>query len=160
MKNLLLILIVCLICSCQKSSRKSSEPISEKISQYVETNCKESKTCTLNLKEITNFSWDKLYFFSGSVEESDISKVIGKKFSSTSQYYSNKLIFIQNNQIVESEQHIMLEIDEPFHNGDVDFELKDSQNNYIGFNNESKFEVEKIKLNDGEFYRLRCINCE
>ncbi len=160
MKSLFLILLVCLICACKESSRKSSEPISEKISEYVQKNCKESKNCTLNLKDITNFSWDKMYFFDMSVEENVISKVVGKKFSSASKYYSNKLFFIQDNQVVESEQHIMPEIDKPFHNGDVDFESKNSQNRYIVFNNDSKFEVEKIKLNDGEFYRLHCINCE
>ncbi len=95
-----------------------------------------------------------------SVEDHVISKIIGKEYSSTSEYYSNKLFFIQDKQVVESERHIMPEVDEPFHNGDVDFEFKDSENKYIVFNNDSKFEIEKIKLKTGEFYRLHCINCE
>ena len=160
MKSLFLILLICLICACQESSRKSNEPISEKISEHVQKNCKESKTCTFYLKDITNFSWDKLYFFDMSVEEDVIRKLIGKKFSSSSPYYSNKLFFVQDNQVVESEQHIMPEVDNPFQNGDVDFEFNDSQNKYIVFENDSKFEVEKIKLSTGEFYRLHCINCE
>jgi len=160
MKSALLVSIVCLFFSCQTLKSKSNEPIAKKISEYVRNNCLESKTCQIKLKETMDFSWDKLYVFDMSVEQQVLSSIIGEDFSSSSPYYSNKMFFTKGNKVVDFEQHLIPEVDNPFGDGDVDFEIKDAQNKYTVFNADSIFKVERIKTETGEFYRLHCINCE
>lgn len=159
MKNILLTLTFCLFFSCQLPASKSDEPIAGKIVKHIRENCSESKTCQLNLGEVTGFSWDKLYVFDMAVEQEVISKVIGEDFLFLSPYYSHKMFFAKDNKVVNFEQHIIPEVDSPFDDGDISFEIKDSENKYAVFDKNSLFEVERIKTKDGEFYQLNCINC-
>lgn len=94
-----------------------------------------------------------------AVEQKVVSKVIGEDFIFLSPYYSNKMFFAKDNKVVNFEQHIMPEVDVPFDDGDVDFEIKDSENKYAVFDKTSLFEVQRIETKNGEFYRLSCVNC-
>ena len=72
---------------------------------------------------------------------------------------------MKDNKIVRFEEHILYEIDVPFKNGDVDFDIeyeeriKDSAIKMALFPKDSMFEVKKSNTSTVEYYRLQCDNC-
>lgn len=160
MKSVLLLLLsLCLLCSCSQP-RINNEPINKRISEYIRQTCEENKPCKIEIKNVTDFSWDKLYVFDEAVENDVISKFLGINYSSTFPYYSRKWFFVKDNQIVRTEEHILYEIDMPVDNCSVLLTEDNRKEKFSIFNRDSTFEVSKNRLNDNEsYYYLRCINC-
>lgn len=148
----------CFFYSCKTQMPK--EPIQEKISHYIGEKCIRREDCRIQIKDTMDFSYDKLYVFEMAVENDVIIRVLGSKFYSSSPYYSRKWFFLKDNQVVQSEQHLIPEIDNPIDDGDVDFEIKNVQEKYDVFGEDAVFEVERIKTDTGEFYRLHCVSCK
>lgn len=161
MKSVFLLLLnVCLLCSCYQI-RSNNEPINRQISEYIRQTCEENKPCKIQIKNVTDFSWDKLYVFNEAVESDVISKILGKNYSSTSPYFSRKWFFVKDNQIVRTEEHILYEVDVPVDNGNVLLTEDNPKQKFSIFGQDSIFEVSKNKLSDNEFYYYsRCINCK
>ena len=161
MKSLFLLLLsFCLLCSCYPT-RLNNQPINKMIGEYVSKNCEANKPCKIQIKDATNFSWDKLYVFDRAVESDVISELLGIKYSSTSPYYSRKWFFVKDNQIVQTEEHILYEIDKSVDNGDVLIEEANPKEKYSIFTEDSLFEVSKNKLNaDEHYFYLTCLNCD
>lgn len=142
--------------ACNRTAAIFDKPISE----YVQKNCPPSGTCIIRLDEVMEFPWDRLYFFEDNVEESEISKILGIQYVSGTPYYSRKWFFLKDGKIVQSAIREIPEVDRRIEAGEVDFEMKDSVNNYLIIERGSNFSVERIPCEGGEFYRLHCTNCK
>ena len=152
--------LICLFCACQIENKEKERPINSELFGYLKKTCIEQDSCEVKLDKIIESSWDKFYVFDFSVEDQVISKEIGTQFSSTSPYYSSKWFFIKDGHITHFEQRIIPEVDKPNKNGDIDFEIRNSQNKFSVFEKDSLFKAEKHKLTDGDFYELKCLNCK
>jgi hypothetical protein len=131
------------------------------IREYINKTCETNIPCKIQIKDATNFSWDKLYVFNEAVEQDAISEILGIKYSSSSIYYSRKWFFTKNNQIVKTEIHTLYEIDEPVDNGSVLIEEDNQKEKYSIFAENSLFEVSKNNLRADEYYfYLKCVNCD
>lgn len=159
-KAVSLFLLICfLFCSCNRKEL-NNKIINNQIGEYIRKNCQINKPCKIQLKDVTDFSWDKLFVFDMAVESDVISKTLGTEYSSSSPYYSYKWFFVKNNQIVRSEEHIIYEIDKPMSAGDVSFVIKDSQKKFRIFDNAVVFDLERHNFHDSEIYSLDCANCK
>lgn len=158
LKSIIIVLILTM--SCNTASNRNSNEIKLLINHFVSANCVNTAKCSIKLNEFTKFNWDKLYFFDMAVETATIAKVINHDFSDSSDYYSRKLIFMKGKKVVHIEKYLILEVDEPIKDEDIDFEVKDSQNKYAVYNSNSTFKIDIIKTDTGEFYRLSCIDCK
>ncbi|MCY7346190.1 MAG: hypothetical protein LH614_08190 [Pyrinomonadaceae bacterium] len=166
MKSFFFILLsISLLCSY---GRRYNEPLNNQISSYIQRNCQEKQPCKIQLKDATDFSWDKFIFFDIPVEPEVISALIGEEFSSASPYYSRKWFFLKDNKVIRSEEQILYEIDVPMKNGDVDFDLEGgerikiefAESNFALFQANSIFEIERNDTGTVQYYRLHCINCQ
>ena len=59
-------------------------------------------TIKVNLREITHFSWDYLYFFSYSATKEEIDTILGIDYGFYEEF-SDKFIFIKNNKVLSYE---------------------------------------------------------
>jgi hypothetical protein len=155
----LLILVFILTVSCDTVSNQNHYKIRDLLNEFVSKNCVNNERCLIKLSSETKFDWDTLYFFDIGVESDTIVKVINQHFSDKSSYYSRKLIFTKKEKIVHIEKYIVSEIDDPIKDGDIDFQVTGSQNNYEVYNLETVFKIEIIKTDSRKFYRLHCSNC-
>ncbi len=154
MKLVFLFLLSCsLLYSC---NRRYNEPLNNQVSEYIRKSCQENKPCKIQLKDATDFSWDKFYFFNEAVEDNEIGRIVGINFSS--RFTSRKWFFLKDNQLVRSEEQILYEVDLPMKTGDVDFDY--DENKFAVFQADSIFELETSKTETGVYYRLHCINCK
>jgi hypothetical protein len=117
------------------------------------------KNCQVKLNDLFEFSWDIMYVFDAAVDDNVISEQIGKKFLSTSSYYSKKWFFLKDGKIVNFNEKVIKEIDKPIENGDVDFEIRDSQHKFAAFKNNSAFDVDELNVGNGRYYYLKCVTC-
>lgn len=156
------IILICMILLFFNACNRPTAIFDKSISEYVQKNCPPSGTCIIRLDTAMEFPWDRLYFFESNVEDDVTSKVLGIPYRSSSPYYSRKWFFFKDGKVVQSAIREIPEIDEPIEAGEVDFEMKNSENNYLIIERESSFSVERIKSKrgDGEFYRLHCTNCK
>ncbi len=159
-KLLFFLVTICFLFSCKTATQINNRPINEALLGYIQSNCNFEKTCRMELAKATEFSWDHLYVFDIAVEDNIISEKLGVKFNSVSQFYSQKWFFVKDGQIIQAEEKVIEEIDNPIKNGDIDFEIKDSQNKFALFDENSVFEVEEMKIGSKKYYYLKCNNCK
>jgi hypothetical protein len=122
MKKVIIIFLI--FFSCQ-----SKNNVVEKICESV----LKSKNI-LDIKECTNFEWDKGFVFSHRVSQEYISRIIGTDYKTTTQgdsNFSSLIIFMNNNKVV---------YDLGYRHSDTNsiyfFACKDD---YVTFNRDSKF---------------------
>jgi hypothetical protein len=95
MKRIILIIAsITLLTGCQKS-------VSEKIVDKIES----QKDSVINIKYITDFSWDNFYVFYGAYSDKTISNFIGAKYDGD-EYYSDDthFIFVKSGKVIHKEQ--------------------------------------------------------
>jgi hypothetical protein len=89
-------------CHRSKPYREESE-VSQKLFEFSR---KGPKGASIQLKEITSFSWDTVYFFLEGTKKKEINHTIGKKyFAKQEEYYSEPgplMIFTLNNEVVHA----------------------------------------------------------
>ena len=146
--------------SCHQQSNFASGEVATAISGFIAKNCAPQDICQFQLKDVTNFSWDRFFVFDLTVDNDVISKQIGSEFSSSIEYYSNKWFYLKDGELIHFEQRAIPEIDEYMKPGDIDFDISSSKDRYAVFDTKSVFEVNRIKVNGGEAFLLKCVNCQ
>jgi hypothetical protein len=152
-------------CSSDKAPFINEGDLTKRIDELCVTRTNENDDpnkaeCIINLKDLFEFSWDQMYVFDLAVEDDVISDQIGSPFSSNTSDYSTKWFFLKDGKVVRFEERQVKEIDKPVSNGDVVFEIKDSERKFALFNKESKFKVVKMNVGDGKFKYLKCLTCD
>lgn len=146
MKRILYILILpVLLLGCNNQYKGKLE---SKIEKHIDKNC--TGACTIDLTDITDFSWDKLYTFDESVSLDTIERVLGQKYP----YYTDiarRMIFVDaDNNIVYHEDVF------PYTEGVIEGQIvfvKPESFSYCVFS-ESKFNVKKIETAETYYYIL------
>ena len=93
-------LLICggllLLFSCSKYKKSEFE---KGIELKYESVCKGSDNCTVNIKETTSFSWDKMFVFKTTASLEIINEALGFAYP----YYEDvaeRVIFVKNNKVV------------------------------------------------------------
>lgn len=95
----MIISLLQLISSC------SNNKIETKVVKSLERNCS-GDTCTVNLNELTEFDWDKVYIFDDWSTPEKISKTIGIEYKKNNHFPDgyHKMIFVKASEIVYEEE--------------------------------------------------------
>ena len=95
----MIISLLQLISSC------SNNKIETKVIKSLERNCR-GDTCTVNLNELTEFDWDKVYIFDDWSTPEKISKTIGIEYKKNNHFPDgyHKMIFVKASEIVHEEE--------------------------------------------------------
>jgi hypothetical protein len=126
--------------------------IEGKLVTAINTTCRESSTCTIRLRDVTDFNWDRVYVFT-TTSQSEIEKVIGAPFPGY-QEFQRSIIFFNGGKIVYSES-LPTDIERPLKN-QVMFDIA-GRSNYRVYSSESQFEVERKNDERAVYYKLTLI---
>ena len=128
--------------------------IEGKLVTQIKTTCGESTSCTIRLRDVTDFDWDRVYVFNHGVTKDQIEKVIGAPFPRYEEF-KRSIIFLNGGTVVYSEAD-PTDI-EGVINDQVVFDLTYG-NNYKAYSSESRFEVQRKNFSRGVYYELRLIH--
>ena len=145
--------------SCGQTRNVDLPRAQSTVSQFIAQNCQNVERCEIPMGHVLDFPWDKMYFFDYRTENEDISRALGTVYVERTPEFSRKWIFVLGRKVVRVEEYPIVEIDRPLSDQDVDFEISDFEEGYGTFSREAIFEVEPINLENGRFFRLKCINC-
>ncbi len=135
------------LCSCQ--SGKSVGRIQQKLATRAGEVCKAWDTCTIGIKEVTDFAWDKVYVFRTTATSDDINNALGTPLH-TDVEFSRKIVFLKEGRIVYSE--VWPSNLENWEDGDVVFVMPVDRV-YVEYTPDtSEFIVSKNTLLDGGIY--------
>ena len=123
----------------------------DKIARKVKAACKGDGLCTIEIKDVTEFQWDKMYVFKYNSSIEDITKAIGSSPGHYSEF-TRKIFFTRGNRIVYSEEEDANV--ERLLNGEVVFDIPDSINYKVYPIERAKFKVEVKEYEKGIYYQL------
>ena len=61
------------------------------------------ENCIVSADQVTDFDWDKMYVFSDSVKNSQISEILQVEYNNEKAEMKRRIIFTKNNEIVHEE---------------------------------------------------------
>ena len=76
--------------------------VSNQVTKYIDNNVNNDDYCTLSMKDITKFKWDKMLIYQVGSSKKAISDALGIEFKDSVDLMSG-MIFIYNNKIVYQE---------------------------------------------------------
>lgn len=127
--------------------------IEGKLVTLIKTTCGESTGCTIRLRDVTDFDWDRVYVFNSAATKDQIEKVIGAPFPGYEEF-KRSIIFLNGGKVVYSEAD-PTDIESVI-NDQVVFDLAYG-NNYKAYSSESRFEAQRKNFSRGIYYELRLI---
>jgi hypothetical protein len=124
-----------------------------KLVTRINTTCSDSNSCTIRLKDVTDFDWDRVYVFKYTARKSEIEKVIGVPFPQYEEF-KRSIIFVKGGKLVHGEAN-PTDV-EGLINNEVVFDIADGET-YKSYSSESQFEVRRKNFQGGVYYELRLI---
>lgn len=146
------ILFLLILESC---GTKTIDPLSieGKLVTKINSTCGESSRCTIRLRDVTEFAWDRVYVFKYNARRSEIEKVIGAPFPAYEEF-KRSMIFLNGRTVVYSETE-PTDIERPIKN-EVIFDIPD-RDVYRSYSSESEFEVKRKQFQGDIYYELKLI---
>ena len=84
-----------MILSCKKS-------IKDDIAKKIQEKCKDSDACKVDLRDVTNFKWDSVYFFKEGFNLERMKKVLGFRYPYWEDVAS-RIVFVSGKKVVYHE---------------------------------------------------------
>jgi len=133
----------------------SIDPLSieGKLVTKINSTCGQSSNCTIGLRDVTDFDWDRAYVFRYTARKSEIEKVIGAPFPRYEEF-ERSIIFLNGGKVVYSEAD-PTDV-EGLLNNQVVFDIADGDS-YKSYSPESRFEVRRKNFQRGVYYELTLI---
>jgi hypothetical protein len=150
MKRLsLLILTLLLACGCR------SGRIEQRIADRLREVCKTGEACTININDVIDFQWDKMYVFKYNATPDQVNQALGVGLPEQSEL-TRKIVFMKGRRIVHREEY-PVDI-EGLLDGPVVFDISDTEVYKSYWTDHAVFRVEKKEFEDQVCYALTQIN--
>ncbi len=142
-------LILCfLITICSGCSNNSLEA---KIENHIKKACNEKDVCIINIKDITDFEWQKMYVFKEGTTLEAINEALGFEYP----YFEDiarRTVFVSENRITYHED--IFPNPESAQDGQVIYEMPDTVQYTIFEPDDAVFKVNKVEFVQGVYYVL------
>jgi hypothetical protein len=96
--KLIFLMIIILLCGC-----KNDKALNEEIMKTIDKKCKQSNSCKIDMKEITDFKWDKMLIFDLGSNRNEISEALGVEYTESADLMYG-MVFVFENKIVYDER--------------------------------------------------------
>jgi hypothetical protein len=127
--------------------------IEGKLVTRIETSCRESSGCTVRIREVTDFAWDRVYVFKTTARKYQIEEIIGAPFPQYEEF-KRSMIFVKGGKLVYGEAN-PTDVEAPI-NDQVIFDIPDTDD-YRSYSLESRFEVTRKSYDGRGYYKLNLI---
>lgn len=124
--------------------------IEGKIVEKANSICQVPDNCTIRLKDVTSFGWDKVYVFKYNASLEDIKKALGFELPAYTEF-TRRIIFLKDGKIVYQEEE-PTSVEGPV-NGEVVFDIPDDAV-YKSYNDDAAFKVKRRTFQKGTYYEL------
>jgi len=151
----LLIVGILLLVSFQSCGTKTVDPnsIEGKLVTKIKTTCGESSGCTVRIRDVTDFAWDRVYVFKTTADQSEVEKTIGVPFPQYREF-RRSIIFLKGGKLVYGEAN-PTDVEAPIKD-QVIFDIPDTDD-YRAYSPESRFEVTRKNYDGRGYYKLNLI---
>jgi hypothetical protein len=124
-----------------------------KIVRTIKEKCRTEQPCVIRIRDLTDFSWDKMYWFINTASQERVEQVLGTKVEPLKE--SSKIVFMDKGKIVLFEN-------EPWEMerrlpDQIAFDDYSDSSYYRVYGSDAQFTVKKIELNDGVAYDLSSV---
>jgi hypothetical protein len=153
--------VACLIVAMAFLGCNKHKNIEEKIVDAVGKKCKGGSECIITMRELTDFSWDKMYVFDYRATSEDIEKVVGADIITSFEEFTKYIIFTFAGKVVFYEKYDMAVegfIDVTFRDKEVVFDIPYDTKYRVYTPDSAVFKVEKKGLNKGVYYELHQVH--
>ena len=137
--------ILCFLLGCS-----GSRGLENRMVTRIENNCASSPKCTLRMKDVTEFAWDRMYAFKYTASEKEVEDALGVK-PGVFRELQRKLVFTKNGRIVFQEDE-PTNVEHPIKD-EVVFDIPDNAS-YRVYGPEVAFNVSKMTSEAGPYYEL------
>src|SRR5207253_4459453 len=146
----IVILALVLLESC---GRKSINPnsVEGKLVARINSTCQDSSVCTIRVRDVTKFDWDKMYVFKYTATSDQMNKAVGLPLPPYEEF-ERKIIFVGGGKVVYSEAD-PTDVEKPI-DQEVVFYIPDDAL-YKSYGRDSVFRVTKKSFSNGVYYELR-----
>ncbi|MEN3325938.1 MAG: hypothetical protein V7638_745 [Acidobacteriota bacterium] len=127
--------------------------IEGKLVTRIKTTCGQSGSCTVRLRDVTNFAWDRVYVFKTNARQYQIEEVIGVPFPQYEEF-KRSMIFLKEGELVHGEAE-PTDVEAPIDN-QVIFDIPDTDS-YRSYLPESQFNVTRKSYDGRGYYKLNLI---
>lgn len=124
-----------------------------KVVRTIQEKCRGGQPCVIRIKDLTDFPWDKMYWFINTASQERVEQVLGTKVEPLKD--SSKIVFMNKGKIVlfENEPWEM----EKRLPDDIAFDDYPDSTYYRVYGPDAEFTVKKVELNDGVAYDLTLV---
>jgi len=146
----IVILALVLLESCGNKSIKPNS-VEGKLVARINSTCQDSSVCTIRVRDVTNFDWDKMYVFKYTATSDQMNKAVGLPLPPYEEF-ERKIIFVGGGKVVYSEAD-PTDVEKPI-DQEVVFYIPDDAL-YKSYGRDSVFRVTKKSFSNGVYYELR-----
>lgn len=127
--------------------------IEGKLVTRINTTCGDFSNCTIRLRDVTEFDWDRVYVFKYNARKAEIEEVIGAPFPIYDEF-KRSMIFLNRGTVVYSE--VEPTDVERLINNEVVFDIAD-KDVYRSYSSQSQFQVKRKNFQGGVYYELKLL---
>ncbi len=130
----------------------------ESVGAIIKKDCDVETTCTIRLRDATNFDWDEMYVLRPGVLDVEARKYLPEVGILRGEF-NRKIVFFKNGRRVSADEAPTIIEGEHTPPGMIFFEDGDGNPDCLRFASDAQFNVRKEKWLRGEVYHLSCSNC-
>lgn len=151
-----LVIVILLLIPLQGCGTKTinSSSVEGKLVTRINSTCQSSSVCTIRVKDVTNFDWDKMYVFKHTATSDQMNKAVGLPLPPYEEF-ERKIIFVNVGKVVYSEAD-PTDVEKPI-DQEVMFDIPDDAQ-YKSYGRDSVFKVTRKSFSNGVYYELRLVD--
>ena len=149
------LLLLCAVGStgCNRN-RVSASSIEGQVGHAIEESCPKTSDCSIRLRDVTSFDWDKMFYFDYEVRPAGREQIVGLQIDT--EEFRRQLVFVRGGRIVRNDL-LPTDIEKPIEN-EIVFEVGE-QANWITCDNEARFTAARGDTGTGiVFFQLKSIS--
>jgi hypothetical protein len=140
------------IAACNRGVRPTS--IEGRIGRAITDRCQPAAKCVIQLREVTPFEWDRMFYFDYSVSPAARRSAVGVPFDTAE--LQRQLVFLRNGQVVRNDL-LPTDVEKPVEN-ELAFK-GDEKADWLTCDRAAEFEVTRDSFGTGVmFFRLKAVS--
>lgn len=145
----LALLLLVVLCGCRRG-------FDARVVSLITKDCHNTFPCVVQVKDATDFAWDKMYVISYTAHQPDVEKALGITLKPFTEF-TRKVVFTNNGHLVHYEEQ-PTNVEHPVEN-EVAFEIPTGKD-YAVYNADTKFTASKLSSPDGTYYYLQPVGAQ
>ncbi len=152
--NRRLLVILPVLAAIAACNRVTPTSIEGRIGRAITDRCRPAARCVIQLREVTPFEWDRMFYFDYVVSPTARLSVVGLPFDTAE--LRRQLVFLRNGQVVRNDL-LPTNVEKPVEN-ELDFE-GGKEPNWLSCDRAVLFEVTRDSFGTGVlFFQLKAVS--